>query len=114
VECDPKKNLNEFNRLIADIGRIVPEEYKAFINEKQSIMKDGKISEKTKWLLMLSSSLAQKCPVCIPRAVENCLRCGWSKEEIVEASMVAVLIGGSSAMTYVTLALKTINELSSK
>jgi len=38
----------------------------------------------------------------------------WSKEEIVEASMVAVLIGGSSAMTYVTLALKTINELSSK
>ncbi len=60
---------------------------------------------------MLVASVTEKCPVCIPRAVKQCLEQGWSKEEMLEACMVAVLIGGSNVMTYVTLIDKAINEL---
>ena len=111
MQYDPKETLEEFNRLMVDIRKTIPESYEAFINEKDVVTKSGKVPEKTKWLIMLVSSVVQKCPVCIPRAVKHCLEAGWSKEEMLEACMIGVLIGGSSVMTYVTLVDKSIEEL---
>ena len=112
MQYDPKKTMNEFDSLMQDIAKTIPEQHKAFIGEKQAVTKPGKVDEKTKWLLLLVSSVTQKCPVCIPRAVKHCVESGWTKEEMLEACMVAVLVGGSSVMTYVTLVDKTINDLS--
>jgi len=111
MQYDSKSTLKEFDRLMTDIARAIPHPYKAFIDEKKAITQSGKIDEKTKWLLLLVASVTQRCPVCIPRAVKHCLASGWNKEEMLEACMVAVLIGGSSAMTYVTLVDKAIEEL---
>lgn len=111
MRYNPKETLDEFNKLMLDIEKTIPEQYKAFINEKTAITKKGRIDEKTKWLLLLVSSLTQRCPVCIPRAVKRCIDAGWAKEEMLEACMIAVLVGGSSVMTYVTLVTKSINEL---
>jgi len=108
-----KKKLEEFAGSLADVGKIIPEEYRAFIHQKNVIVKTNRITEKNKWLLMLVASLSQKCPICVPQAAKHCLESGWTKEEMMEASMIAVLVGGSSVMTYVTLALKSIEELSS-
>jgi alkylhydroperoxidase/carboxymuconolactone decarboxylase family protein YurZ len=111
MRYNPKETLDEFGKLMMDIQKSIPEQYKAFINEKTAITKSGKIDEKTKWLLLLVSSVTQRCPVCIPRAVKHCVDSGWTKEEMLEACMVAVLVGGSSVMTYVTLVAKSIDEL---
>ena len=111
MRYDPKNTLDEFDNLMRDIAKTIPEQYKAFIGEKQAVIKSGKVDEKTKWLLLLISSVTQKCPVCIPRAVKYCLESGWTKEEMLEACMVAVLVGGSSVMTYVTLVDKAIEDL---
>ena len=111
MRYNPKETLDEFNKLMLDIEKTIPEQYKAFINEKTAITKKGRIDEKTKRLLLLVSSLTQRCPVCIPRAVKRCIDAGWTKEEMLEACMIAVLVGGSSVMTYVTLVTKSINEL---
>ena len=111
MQYEVKKTLVNFSDLMKDIERSVPKEYAAFINEKEVITKSNKLDAKTKWLLLLIASVVQKCPVCIPKAVEHCLKAGWSKEEMLEACMVAVLVGGSSVMTFVTLADKAIEEL---
>ena len=111
MQYDPKETLKEFNKLMTDIRKSIPNEYSAFINIKDTLVKSGRLPEKTKWLLLLIASVTQKCPVCIPRAVQHCLEAGWKKEEMLEACMVAVLVGGSSAMTYVTLVDKAIEEL---
>jgi alkylhydroperoxidase/carboxymuconolactone decarboxylase family protein YurZ len=108
---EPKATLGEFNKLMTEIRQAIPEEYGAFINEKEKITKSNRLPEKTKWLLLLIASVTQRCPVCIPRAVQHCLESGWKKEEMLEACMVAVLVGGSSVMTYVTLVAKSIDEL---
>jgi len=110
MQYDPKTMLKEFNLLMSDIRKAIPEQYSAFVNQKEALIKSSKIDGKTKWLLLLTASVTQKCPVCIPRAVKHCLDVGWSKEEMLEACMVAVLVGGSSVMTYVTLVEKTIQE----
>ena len=112
MQYEVKETLDEFSRLMSDINKSIPEEYAAFLKEKEALVKSGKIPEKTKWLLLLIASVAQKCPVCVPRAVQHCLKAGWSKEEMLEACMVAVLVGGSSVMTFVTLVAKAIEELS--
>ena len=111
MQYNPKQTLDEFGKLMLDIQKSIPEQYKAFISEKAAITKAGKVDEKTKWLLLLVSSVTQKCPVCIPRAVKHCIDSGWTKEEMLEACMVAVLVGGSSVMTYVTLVAKSIDDL---
>ncbi|MFA5069580.1 MAG: carboxymuconolactone decarboxylase family protein [Candidatus Omnitrophota bacterium] len=102
--------LKEFPRLMRDIEKSVPAQYQAFMNSKNAITAGGKITPKMKWLLLLTASVTQKCPVCIPRAVNHCLEAGWSKDEMIEACMVAVLVGGSSAMTYALIAVKYIND----
>lgn len=111
MEYEVKKNIEEFNRLMVDIRKSIPAEYESFINNKAAMTKSGRIDEKTKWLLLLVASVSQKCPRCVPPAVKHCLEAGWKKEEILEACMVAVLVGGSSVMTYVTLVDKSIEEL---
>ena len=111
MEYDAQKILSQFNEAMVDIRKAVPKQYEAFMKEKETILASGKIPEKTKWLLLLVASATQKCPVCIPRAVRHCLDAGWTKEEMLEACMVAVLVGGSSAMTYVTLVDKAIEQM---
>jgi alkylhydroperoxidase/carboxymuconolactone decarboxylase family protein YurZ len=110
MRYDPKETLDEFNKLMLDIERTIPKQFKAFINQKSIVTGKGSIDEKIKWLLLLVSSLTQKCPVCIPRAVKHCLDAGWTKAEMLEACMIAVLVGGSSVMTYVTLVSKSIDD----
>jgi len=112
MQYDPKSTLKEFNILMSDIRKAIPDQYSAFVKQKEIITKSARIEEKTKWLLLLIASVTQKCPVCIPSAVKHCLDAGWSKEEMLEACMVAVLVGGSSVMTYLTLVEKTIQEFS--
>jgi len=110
MDYDAQKTLSQFNEAMVDIRKTIPKQYDAFMKEKEVLTQSGKVPEKTKWLLLLVASVAQRCPVCIPRAVKHCLEAGWSKEEMLEACMVAVLVGGSSAMTYVTLVDKAIGQ----
>ena len=112
MQYDPKSTLKEFNILMLDIRKAIPDQYSAFLDQKEVITKSARVDGKTKWLLLLIASVTKKCPVCIPSAVKHCLDAGWSKEEMLEACMVAVLVGGSSVMTYLTLVEKTIQEFS--
>ncbi len=114
MEYSAEQLLKQFNEAMLEVRKTVPKEYDAFLKEKEAMLRSGKIPEKTKWLLLLVASVTQKCPVCIPRAVGHCLEAGWTKEEMVEACMIAVLVGGSSAMTYVTFVIKAIEELNRK
>ncbi len=111
MRYDVKNTLKEFNESMTSIRKSVPGEYAAFISQKAALTKGGKVDEKSKWLILLAVSVAAKCPICIPKAVQHCLDAGWGKEEMLEACMVSVLVGGSSVMTYVTLADKSIDEL---
>jgi alkylhydroperoxidase/carboxymuconolactone decarboxylase family protein YurZ len=103
--------LKKFQALMNDVKKSVPGQYEAFIQSKNAMTGKGRISQKMKWLLLLVAGVSQKCPVCIPRAVKHCLDAGWSKDEMIEACMVAVLVGGASFMTYAMLAVNSINKI---
>ena len=111
MKSDTIATLREFNALMAEVRKAVPSEFSALSGLKAAVTGPGRLPEKTKWLILLTASISQKCPVCIPQAVKHCLDAGWTREEILEGAMVGVLIGGSSVMTYVTLVERAIQDL---
>ena len=75
------------------------------------IMKDGVISLKTKELIAIGIAVGIQCEPCIRLHVQKCLDAGCSKEEIMEASSVAVMMSGGPAYTHLPMVLETLEAL---
>jgi AhpD family alkylhydroperoxidase len=65
------------------------------------VMADGAISLREKELVALGIAVALNCPPCIRAHVKKCLEAGASKEQILEAAAVAVVMGGGPAYMHV-------------
>jgi AhpD family alkylhydroperoxidase len=75
------------------------------------IMKDGVVSLKTKELIAVSIGVAIQCEPCIRLHVQKCLDAGCTKEEILEATSVAVMMSGGPAYTHMPMVIETIEAL---
>jgi AhpD family alkylhydroperoxidase len=77
---------------------------KAFGPFFQGLMTDGSaeggLSVKHKELIALSIGVASRCEPCIYAHVEKCLKAGATPREVMDASGVAVMMGGGPAYTY--------------
>ncbi|OHB50685.1 MAG: hypothetical protein A2Y10_02285 [Planctomycetes bacterium GWF2_41_51] len=65
------------------------------------VMVDGAISLREKELIALSIAVAVNCHPCIMAHVKKCLETGSSKEQILDAVSVAVVMGGGPAYMHV-------------
>ncbi|MBC7128291.1 MAG: carboxymuconolactone decarboxylase family protein [Thermoplasmatales archaeon] len=93
-----------------DLIRNEPETMKNYQKFVDSVLKDAQLSTKTKELIALGIAIAKRCDYCIGIHVEKALKAGATKEEIIEASLVAVLMEGGPAMTYFTEVKKALEE----
>lgn len=96
----PKNNIiEEFNayrskmneKMLEDNNKII----KRIFNLDTNTYMDGALSKKTKELLGLGNSLVLRCDDCVRYHLEECFNLGLSKEEVVEAMSVSLLIGGT-------------------
>lgn len=81
-----------------------PEIGKAFGPFFQGLMKDGGeggMSVKHKELVALGIGVAMRCEPCIYTHVEKCLKSGATPKEVMDATGVAVLMGGGPVYTYI-------------
>lgn len=76
---------------------------KAFGGFFQTLMKDnaaeGGLSVKVKELIALGIGVQTRCHPCIYAHVEKCLKVGVTPKEIMEATGVAVMMGGGPVYT---------------
>lgn len=79
------------DKLLADNNKIV----KRIFNLDTNAFQEGVLSKKTKELLGLGNSLVLRCDDCVRYHLESCHKMGFSKEEVVEAMSVSLLIGGT-------------------
>jgi AhpD family alkylhydroperoxidase len=68
---------------------------KRFIGLDKTAFKDGALPGKTKELLGLVASMVLRCNDCIDYHLEQTVSVGFTKDEIDEALMISMLIGGS-------------------
>lgn len=85
---------------------------KRFFNLDTNTYKDGALTGKTKELLGLVASAVMRCNDCIDYHLEQCAEAGYTKEEIVDALNVALVVGGSIVIPHMRHAMETLELLS--
>src|SRR5579875_3593679 len=88
-----------------------PDIARAFGGFYQTIMKEGALSVREKELIALGIGLAMRCLPCINLHVQGCLKAGASREQILEAAQVAVMMQGGPTFTYVPEVLRALEHL---
>lgn len=84
---------------------------KRFFNLDNNTYKDGALPAKTKELLGLVASAVLRCNDCIDYHLEECAKAGYSKDEIVDALNVSMMVGGSIVIPHFRHAIKTLEIL---
>lgn len=84
---------------------------KRFFNLDTNTYKDGALPANTKELLGLVASAVLRCNDCIDYHLEQCAKSGFTKEEIVDALNVALIVGGSIVIPHMRHAIGTLELL---
>lgn len=84
---------------------------KRFFNLDNNTYKDGALDSKTKELLGLVASAVLRCNDCIDYHLEQSARTGSTKEEVIDALNVALVVGGSIVIPHLRHAVETIEML---
>ena len=90
----------------------MPDIVKGFRELHQAAIKPGSLSLREKELIAMSIGLAVRCESCIYSHVKACLTAGATREQILEAAGVAVLMQGGPSYTYLPRVIEALDALS--
>jgi len=89
----------------------MPDILKAFGGLHQTAFKPGALTTAQKELIALGIGLAVRCENCIYAHVNAALRAGATREQILEAAGVAVLMQGGPTYTYLPRVIEALDAL---
>ena len=106
------KEFNEFRRrmnerILAEDNRVI----KRVFSVDSLTYEDGALPVKTKELLGLTASMVLRCDDCVSYHIGQCVESGCTKEEIVEAMSVALVVGGTIVIPHLRRAIEFMDEL---
>jgi AhpD family alkylhydroperoxidase len=107
------KEFNEYRARMND--RLMQEDQKILkriFNLDTNAFMQGHLPIKTKELLGLGNSLVLRCDDCVKYHLQTCFELGLSKEEVVEAMSISLLIGGTIVIPHLRRAIEFWDELS--
>jgi len=103
--------LNEFVGGLGALGETNGEMVGAFMGLLGAAYTPGKLDVKAKELISVAIGCYNRCDYCIVYHTYKAFEAGATKEEIIEAAMVAVAFGGGPSIAYsVTLLQESIKE----
>ncbi|MCK4886834.1 MAG: carboxymuconolactone decarboxylase family protein, partial [Planctomycetes bacterium] len=90
---------------------LCPGTINGFMGMFGKIMGEGNLSVKEKELIALAIGVASSCTPCIRLHVQKCKAAGATKEEMIEAASVAVMMAGGPAFTHIPAVIDAIEAL---
>jgi AhpD family alkylhydroperoxidase len=96
--------------IIDELGAAAPGAMSGFAKMHEGAIEEGALSARIKELIALGIAVAVRCDGCIAYHVHDALEAGASRDEIVEAIGVAVLMGGGPAVVYGAEALEALEQ----
>jgi len=87
-----------------------PEETKSFLNFLHKTDAGVAISQRNKELINVALAVASQCDRCIAAHVKSAVSRGASRDEIVEAGFMAVIMHGGPAYMYMNSLLEALDE----
>ncbi len=111
----PHRSLEEFREERSEGQALLMETehlgLKRFLRLDTAAYEDGALSSRTKELLGLAASMVLRCNDCVDYHLEQCVKAGYGRDEIVDALNVALIVGGSIVIPHLRHAMFTLEEL---
>jgi len=108
-EC--KEFFEKFKNDVAKMKQQIPGTVTGFAGLFGKVMQEGALSVKEKELIALGISVAQCCVPCIKGHAQNCLDAGATRQQVLEAASVAVMMGARPAYTHIPVVIDTLEAL---
>lgn len=103
--------MDEYRSALRALKEEVPDSLGAFNSFYQQVMQEGVLDAKTKELIALAVGVAIHCESCVLLHTRAAHKAGASREEILEAAFVGVVMGGGPAFTFLPVVKRTLDEL---
>jgi len=84
---------------------------KRFLRLDSATYEDGPLDARTKELLGLVASAVLRCNDCIDYHLEQCVKAGYTRDQLVDALNVALVVGGSIVIPHARHAMLSVDEL---
>lgn len=104
------QDLADLKGTLGDLIEEAPE-LESFVGFVESAEATETIDNRTKELMSLAIAVVVRCDHCILWHTDAALEAGATREEIVDALKIAVVMGGGPAMTYAVEAYRTLEAL---
>ncbi len=92
--------VQEIATNLQKMGELAPRQMAAFNRLMVEAEREGILGTKNKELITVALAVAAECDWCINLHVKKALEHGASKQEIIEATWVAILMAGGPALMY--------------
>jgi AhpD family alkylhydroperoxidase len=107
---DAKQRLLEIQKTMQQVGKENPDFLAAFMKLKSEAEKDGTLYKKTKKLIEIALSIATRCEWCVSLHVKDAIEFGATPAEIMDTSLIAVLMGGAPSLMFAQNVMKAVSE----
>jgi AhpD family alkylhydroperoxidase len=110
---DIREYLLNFKKSTAKLKEQAPNAISGFGAMYMKIMQDGPVPAKMKELIAVAIGVTIQCDPCIKLHIQRSLELGATREEVLDAASVGVMMGGGPARTYLPVVLETLDALQS-
>jgi AhpD family alkylhydroperoxidase len=97
-------------RLLKEMRKLAPADYEAWYGLNSIVARDGAIPRKYRELIAVAVACTTQCPYCIEAHAKGAKAAGASREEVVEASLLAAALRAGGAAMHGTMALKFFDQ----
>ncbi|MDI6819622.1 MAG: carboxymuconolactone decarboxylase family protein [Candidatus Hodarchaeaceae archaeon] len=104
--------VKELAETAEELGRISPKVGGQFNVFLRHAFEEGALSAKVKRLIALAAGIVRGCDWCIATHVKKAIEAGATKDEIIEACFMAIVMGGGPALAYTKVAMDAMKGLS--
>ena len=101
----------KFQKDVEKMKNLCPDTINSFMGMFGKIMGEGSLSVKQKELIALAIGVSSSCGPCIRLHVQKSKAAGATKEEMIEAASVAVMMAGGPAFTHIPEVIDAIEAL---
>jgi len=101
-------------KLLKDMRQLAPADFDAWLGLDKIVGRDGAIPRKYRELLAIAVACTTQCPYCIEAHAKGAKAAGATREEIVEASLIAAALRAGGAATHGAMALKFYDAAAAK
>ena len=111
MSTDAKEYYASARESVTKVRSAAPGVASAFVNFYRATMQAGELSVREKELIALAVGLAMRCDHCIYAHARGAVKAGATRQQIIEAAGVAVMMQGGPTYTQLPLLLDALDVI---